>query len=327
MKQEPDGQPPSLQEATSRSVWTHVLDGLDELGGMGRVPLQQSWAYGAAMAQLGLGVTRLVAVRDGKSIAAAQVIERRFFRRLLLGRCRLQTVINGPLWRAGVAEDDRKAFLKQLRARYRRRSGAFLFIAPDQGSVSETAGLYRAMGARRIMTGSATIWLDLARGEDSILAGMSGKWRNSLRKGEQADLVLRVRKAGAGDLDWITGQEHVQAGRVGYRGLPHVFIKAFASVAPNDVLYAEARHEGAAVASALFLRHGPSATYQIGWANDKGRTLAAQPALIMEAIRTLMSRGVRSLDLGGIDTVNGAGVARFKLGLGGEVVQGPGTYF
>jgi len=289
---------------------------------MGRVPLQQSWTYGAAMAHLGLGVTRLVAARNGKTIAAAQVIERRIW-----GRLRLVTVMNGPLWGADVAEHERRAVLAQLRARYRRRSGACLFIAPDRGDVPDVTRLYRAMGARRVMTGSATIWLDLTRGEDGILAGLSGKWRSALRKGEQAGLDLKVRKAGAGDLDWITGQEHAQAAQVGYKGLPPAFIKAFAKVAPNDVLYAEARHDRAVVASALFLRHGASATYQIGWTNEAGRDLAAQPALIMAAIRTLKGKGITSLDLGGIDTVNGAGVARFKLGLGGEVVQGPGTYF
>jgi hypothetical protein len=321
MNKEADG-PLPLREATSRSVWTHALDGLDELGGMGRVPLQQSWDYGAAMAHLGLGVTRLIWERDDKTIAAAQVIERRIW-----GQFRLVTVMNGPLWAGDATAHDRRAVLTQLRARYRRRSGAFLFIVPDRGDVPDVTRLYRAMGARRIMTGSATIWLDLTRGEDGILAGMSGKWRNALRKGEQAGLDLKVRKAGAGDLDWITGQEHAQAGRVGYRALPPAFIRAFAKLAPNDVFYAEARHDRAVVASALFLRHGPSATYQIGWTNDAGRDLAAQPALIMQAIRTLKGKGVTSLDLGGIDTVNGPGVARFKLGLGGDVVQGPGTYF
>lgn len=315
MNKEADG-PLPLREATSRSIWTHALDGMD------RVPLQQSWTYGAAMAHLGLGVTRLIWERNGKTIAATQVIERRIW-----GRLRLVTVMNGPLWGADVAEHERRAVLAQLRARYRRLSGACLFVAPDRGNVPDVTRLYRAMGARRVMTGSATIWLDLAQDEEKILAGLSGKWRNALRKGEQAGLDLKVRKAGAGDLDWITGQEHAQAGRVGYRALPPAFIRAFAKVAPNDVLYAEARHEGVVVASALFLRHGPSATYQIGWTSDAGRDMAAQPALIMAAIRTLKGKGVTSLDLGGIDAVNGVGVARFKLGLGGDVVQGPGTYF
>jgi hypothetical protein len=35
---------------------------------------------------------------------------------------------------------------------------------------------------------------------------------------------------------------------------------------------------------------------------------------------------VRSLDLGGVDTARGAGLARFKIGSGGAVVTLAGTY-
>jgi len=35
---------------------------------------------------------------------------------------------------------------------------------------------------------------------------------------------------------------------------------------------------------------------------------------------------VRTLDLGGVDTARGAGLARFKLGTGGAVVTLAGSY-
>ena len=154
MKNDTDG-PPPLVEAVSRSAWNRALFGL------GRVPLQQSWGYGAAMAQLGLGVTRLSAERDSKTVAAAQVIERR-----LAGRFRLETVLNGPLWGAAATDRDRQAFLKQLRARYRRRSVAFLLIAPDRGDSVETTRLYRTIGAHRVMTGSEPKRLVLTRAHE-----------------------------------------------------------------------------------------------------------------------------------------------------------------
>jgi lipid II:glycine glycyltransferase (peptidoglycan interpeptide bridge formation enzyme) len=40
----------------------------------------------------------------------------------------------------------------------------------------------------------------------------------------------------------------------------------------------------------------------------------------------LQSRGVRRLDLGGVNTVRSAGLARFKIGTGGQVLQLAGTY-
>ena len=41
----------------------------------------------------------------------------------------------------------------------------------------------------------------------------------------------------------------------------------------------------------------------------------------------LKQKGVRRLDLGGVNTASGAGIARFKIGSGGAVVQFAGTYF
>jgi lipid II:glycine glycyltransferase (peptidoglycan interpeptide bridge formation enzyme) len=40
----------------------------------------------------------------------------------------------------------------------------------------------------------------------------------------------------------------------------------------------------------------------------------------------LKAQGIRMLDLGGVDTARGAGIARFKIGSGGEVMMLAGTY-
>jgi lipid II:glycine glycyltransferase (peptidoglycan interpeptide bridge formation enzyme) len=40
----------------------------------------------------------------------------------------------------------------------------------------------------------------------------------------------------------------------------------------------------------------------------------------------LQQRGVRLLDLGGVNTQRSAGIARFKLGTGGRVLTLAGTY-
>jgi lipid II:glycine glycyltransferase (peptidoglycan interpeptide bridge formation enzyme) len=76
----------------------------------------------------------------------------------------------------------------------------------------------------------------------------------------------------------------------------------------------------------LFLVHGEAATYQIGWVGDAGRDLGAHNLLLWQAILKLRERGVRVLDLGGVDTARGAGLARFKIGTGGEVVTLAGVF-
>ena len=76
----------------------------------------------------------------------------------------------------------------------------------------------------------------------------------------------------------------------------------------------------------LMLRHGPGATYAMGWSNAAGRLVNAHYRLLWRAIAELKTRGVVLLDLGGVDTEHGAGVARFKLGLNGEVFTLAGSF-
>ena len=56
------------------------------------------------------------------------------------------------------------------------------------------------------------------------------------------------------------------------------------------------------------------------------KNLGAHNLLLWRAMLALRERGVRVLDLGGVDTGRGAGLARFKIGTGGEVVTLAGVY-
>ena len=73
--------------------------------------------------------------------------------------------------------------------------------------------------------------------------------------------------------------------------------------------------------------HGDAATYHVGWSSEEGRKLGAHSLLLWHAINVLRERGLRRLDLGGVDTERGAGIARFKIGTGGAVVTLAGTYW
>jgi lipid II:glycine glycyltransferase (peptidoglycan interpeptide bridge formation enzyme) len=79
-------------------------------------------------------------------------------------------------------------------------------------------------------------------------------------------------------------------------------------------------------AGMMFLLHGSTATYHLGWTDDIGREHSAHNLLLWQACALLAERGVRLLDLGGANTVANPGLARFKLGSGGRVVTWVGTY-
>lgn len=81
------------------------------------------------------------------------------------------------------------------------------------------------------------------------------------------------------------------------------------------------------MASMLFLRHGRTASYYIGWADEEGRKSNAHNRLLWEALSTMKQSGITDLDLGGINTHDLPGISRFKLGTGGRVLTLAGTYF
>ncbi len=80
------------------------------------------------------------------------------------------------------------------------------------------------------------------------------------------------------------------------------------------------------VAGIMILRHGISATYEVGYVAPRGRELRATHLLLWHAVEALIRKRVRWLDLGGIATDRSPGIARFKLGMGGTVATLPGTF-
>ena len=72
------------------------------------------------------------------------------------------------------------------------------------------------------------------------------------------------------------------------------------------------------IAGIVLVRHGSSATYFISWSGEAGREVNAHNLLLWRAIEVLKKDGVRWFDLGGVDAVHAPGIARFKLGMGGE---------
>jgi lipid II:glycine glycyltransferase (peptidoglycan interpeptide bridge formation enzyme) len=91
-------------------------------------------------------------------------------------------------------------------------------------------------------------------------------------------------------------------------------------------MVATAKRGGARLGAMLFLVTGATALYHFGVAGEAGRAANAHNLLLWRAIRALRKRGVETLDLGGLDTIDNPGIARFKLGSGARVRSGCGTW-
>ncbi len=281
--------------------------------------LHQHWAYGAALESLGARVRRAVVRRGEETVALAQVTTRNF------GLARVALCTRGPVWLADLTPQDKAENFRLLRRTVPLASPNVCVFTPDVEPDDPALSLARL---RRVMTGQSTAVLDLRPPLEAIEAAQKPKWRNRRRAGEAEGLKITEGGAKADHYRWLLEAEAGQRDGRGYRALPPAFVEAFAGQVgkAGGVRVWRADFAGAPIAGMLFLRHGSGATYHAGWASEAGRVANAHPVLLWRAIQALKADGATWLDLGGVDTVKSAGIARFKLGAGAQPVTLAGTY-
>lgn len=300
----------------------------DDFTEQGLGGLHQSWSYGQAMQAFRVPCLRVALKRDAgpqsEWIGAAQLIVHR-----LPWFARFAFALGGPIWAPGTDVDEQQKALKVLRETVPLRRPRFAFFTPPIDT-RQTPAAPHAFGQRmRVATGGSTVLLDLTRSPQERRAAQEGRWRNRLNAAERSGLKMRVCGSKTSDYEWLVKAEGAQRQKRGYIALPEHFVQAFqaASRKPSAaVLTLAAQWEKQPCAGMLFLVHGSTATYHLGWTNDTGREHSAHNLLLWEACSLLAERGVRQLDLGGVDTLSNPGLARFKIGSGGRVVTWAGTY-
>lgn len=292
------------------------------------LPLQQHPLYGSALQDFGADVSGLVITGGGKTLMRCQLVKRRFF-----GLFTVSMVFRGPEFRHGLSDSDKKELLTFLRKQFSPWRRQFLLLMPELEDAPTARRLFSRSGFTRIMTGSSTVWVDLEPDETDLRKQLDGTWRNQLRKAEKQDMQIAVGGAKAKHYNWILEKEESQRRVRGYAAVPVGIVPAYARAATEGVhadrsavLSVTAHRKGSQIAGALFLLHGTGATYHIGWTGESGRVVNAQNRVIFEAMMALKARGIRWLDLGGLDTGPQAGIARFKLGLGHKPTTLAGTW-
>ena len=282
--------------------------------------LQQDWAYGSCMKAMGVSCWRVRVASEGRTVAQAQFIGRR-----LAGVVSLALCSRGPVWVEPLSAAHKAEVYRRLRSSLPAGRPRFVFFTPEE-DLGPELGL---SSWRRVVSGYSTVTLDLSRPLEVLRADLDGKWRNRLVMAEGAGLSVQRLGTNPAQFRWLLAQEDAMREQRGVEGLPAGFVEQYMTArktAAHTVLTLRADHQGERVAAMMFLLHGTAATYQIGWSNDVGRQLNAHNLLLWQAMDILKQRGVRLLDLGGVNTQRSAGIARFKLGTGGRVLTLAGTY-
>ena len=309
----------TVWNAAPRSEWRRYAT---EAG----AALQQDWDYGAANLRLGGRVARAICYKGGSPIALAQFLVQDFGVRRWRAFT-MATAFRGPLWVGAPSPDEKAAAIREMiRSKPWGARSALMFMPDDDAA--GCGAWANAARLRRVMTGQCTTMLDLAQEPEALRRAQHQKWRNRLVAAERQD-GLKVLKNGLkpAQYGWLLAEEQAQQSQKGYRGLPIEFTPAYADAGGKSAMTIfRADLNGKRAAAMLFLRHGDVATYHIGWSNDEGRKCGAHNLVLWRAMLGLKAAGVRMLDLGGVNTASGAGVARFKLGAGGRVATLPGAY-
>lgn len=297
-----------------------------------RIPLQQHPLYLAALQTFGTKINTVQVRRDGQTILGCFMLERRFF-----GAITLTMGFRGPHFSPRVSGTERCAALRFLRKHYSPWRRQFVQLMPELVDTRENRAAMKRAGFTRIMTGTSTVWVDLSLNETDLRGRLAANWRNQLKKAEQSKVTIAVGGAKPKHYNWLLEKENEQRQSRGYSAIPLGLVPAYreraayrenaTSVSEASPLMSVTAHKGGTqVAGGLFLLHGNSATYHIGWAGQHGRAVNAQNHVLFSAMVALKERGIKWLDMGGLDTGPQAAIARFKLGLGHPPETLVGTY-
>lgn len=292
----------------------------------GRIPrsnLIQGYAYARAMRSARKQMTRFGVISvDGVPKGLVQIQEIRlfgFFHWLFLDR--------GPLWFAPVGAPETQAFFAAFNSMFPRRFGRKRRIMPEILRTEENMETMARCGFKRLAEGYKSLWLDLRPEEEEIRVAFSSSWRNKISKAGRAGIKIEKDETGA-RLEWLFGVYHADRMQRKYRGPAVGLLRDLCRFAEEDksFLHLVALMNGKPAAAVLVFVHGTSATYQIGWSDEKGKKNAAHNLLLWQAALELKQRSVQWLDLGGINDDTAQGLTKFKRGTGGAEFELAGIY-
>lgn len=280
--------------------------------------MQQHWVYGASMRLPGMQTHRAEVVLNGRSVALAQFICRRYAGIFGIALC-----TRGPIWLGDVADADKARIQRALKQSLPMTRPRIILFSPDL-----TDPRHPSMASlTRVLTGYSTVMLDLSQPLSALRAGLHPYWRNRLSAAERSGLKLAVLSHDSAELPRILAEEQIQRQRKRFYALPLGFIDHYLEEGGTEsALILQASWQSRPVAVMLFLIHGGSATYQLGWSQAQGRALNAHNLILWNAIEQLKQRGIDKLDLGGVNTHDLPGISRFKINTGGEVITYAGGY-
>lgn len=297
----------------------------DRFARLPRSNILQSYTYARAYSPLEKQRPRWGLIRvNGAEAGLVQIFEAgilwNLFHALILDR--------GPLWFEGFGNAmHSKWFFEEFHRQFKPRFGRRRRILPEIEDGPAAQKLLEQTGLVRAGKGYETVWLDLSPELETLRANLKSNWRNKLNKGESADINIAADQ-GVDVLSWTVGIYAGDKTARGYGGPSPAFLRGYLPLLAQsgNLVLLRAMKNGVPVAFTVLACHGRSATYLIGWSSDEGRALAAHQRLLWEGVKMVQQKGIKELDLGGINDDGAEGIKTFKEGMGGRTVRFVGLY-
>lgn len=285
--------------------------------------LLQSWQWGELQRRCGRRVWRLAVVADGRFLAAAQIIKYD----LPLSKSYLYCP-RGPVGESKLNVESYKLLFKKISKIVRPRDAIFLRVDSEVERRSKFTNALREIGfkmGKRQTQPQDTLFLDLTKSEEDLLADMHHKARYNIRLAGRKKVTIR-QSTDLVDVDKFYTLMKATTERDQFSAHPlEYYRKQVAVLGQNDLVKLFlAEHKGEVIAVAIVSFYADRAVYLHGASSYEHRKLMAPYSLQWEAIREARQRGLKYYDFGGIAPADAdknhpwSGITRFKRGFGGE---------
>jgi peptidoglycan pentaglycine glycine transferase (the first glycine) len=267
----------------------------------------QLWGWGEVKARHGWGVARIQVGQGGAQLLIRQLPGP-------LGP--LVYIPRGPFGGLLTSKADRQALVKYAKATYR---PTLISVEPDTTDAISWKGWRKS--SNRILLARTAV-MDLAKSDDDLLAVMSKKTRQYIRKsaGEGTEVVLARSLT---DIDECLAIYKQTAKRAGFALHDDAYYHDIFTHLGEDSPVYMAKYKGETVAF-LWPVVTPEVAFELyGGMNEIGQQLRANYHLKWSVIREMKALGVKRYDVNGL--LND-GVSAFKQGFIPEETLMSGTY-
>ena len=293
--------------------------------------LLQSWEYGTAKEQADNWQAKryLVTDNNGQAIALLQVLIK--YLPLIGGVSRIN---RGPLLIADSNDEvDQKELVKKVlsvlcvfKKEMSRHRWWFLQAAVELPDTELSRHGMQMLNFKKSKSASwASGILDLALDEYELLMRLRARWRRHIRKGEKLGVIVHERIVDEANLQLLLNKySDLQTSRC-FDGLSESMIRALSKQNGDQWKFnlfeaVEENQDGKEdhLGILVSIHTSNTAIYLIGYANERGRKMQANSAMLWKAILLAKISGCKWFDIGGLSEETPKGIAEFKRGLQAE---------